>query len=151
MRKHHKAETRKPEILENYYHVLIEEGFEGASIGKIAQRMKIHPSLIIHYFKNKENLTAELAQWLIRKYEAPEYLQFDHIQDMEQRLHALIDTIFSFEWSRTVDPGVHFGFYYLSYYLRADSLSSLQSSFDCQRNSFFFNNINYLSILSGSL
>jgi AcrR family transcriptional regulator len=115
MRKHHKAETRKPEILENYYHVLIEEGFEGASIGKIAQRMKIHPSLIIHYFKNKENLTAELAQWLIRKYEAPEYLQFDHIQDMEQRLHALIDTIFSFEWSRTVDPGVHFGFYYLSY------------------------------------
>jgi hypothetical protein len=26
-----------------------------------------------------------------------------------------MDTIFSFEWSRTVDPGVHFGFYYLSF------------------------------------
>jgi AcrR family transcriptional regulator len=115
MRKRHKAETRKPEILENYYQVLIEEGFEGASIGKIARRMKIHPSLIIHYFKNKENMTAELAQSLIDKYEAPEFLQFDHIEDLEKRFHALIDTIFSFEWSRTVDPGVHFGFYYLSF------------------------------------
>ncbi len=115
MRKRHKAETRKPEILENYYHVLIDEGFEGASIGKIAQRMNIHPSLIIHYFKTKENMTVELAQLLIDKYEAPELLQFDHIEDMEQRFHALIDTIFSFEWSRTVDPGVHFGFYYLSF------------------------------------
>jgi AcrR family transcriptional regulator len=115
MRKRHKAETRKPEILENYYQVLIEEGFEGTSIGKIAKRMRIHPSLIIHYFKNKENLTAELSQWLIEKYEAPDFLQFDHIKDMEKRFHALINTIFSFEWSRTVDPGVHFGFYYLSF------------------------------------
>ena len=38
MRKHKKAEVRKPEILENYYQVLIEEGFEGASIAKIAKR-----------------------------------------------------------------------------------------------------------------
>jgi AcrR family transcriptional regulator len=115
MRKHLKAETRKPEILESYYQVLIREGFEGASIAKIAQRMRIHPSLIIHYFKTKENMTVELAQFLIEKYEAPEFLQFDLIQNAEQRFHALMDTIFSFEWSRTVDPGVHFGFYYLSF------------------------------------
>lgn len=115
MRKNQTAEIRKPEILEQYYQVLIEQGFEGASIGKIAERMNIHPSLIIHYFKTKENMTVELAELLIEKYEAPEYLQFDHIQDMEQRFNALMDTIFSFEWSRTVDPGVHFGFYYLSF------------------------------------
>jgi AcrR family transcriptional regulator len=115
MRKNQTAEIRKPEILEQYYQVLIEQGFEGASIGKIAERMNIHPSLIIHYFKTKENMTVELAELLIEKYEAPEYLQFDHIPDMEQRFNALMGTIFSFEWSRTVDPGVHFGFYYLSF------------------------------------
>jgi AcrR family transcriptional regulator len=115
MRKNQKAEIRKPEILENYYQVLIEKGFEGASIGKIAERMKIHPSLIIHYFKSKEKMAVELVDVLIKKYEAPEFLQFDHILDMEARLNALIDTIFSLEWSRTVDPGVHFGFYYLSF------------------------------------
>jgi AcrR family transcriptional regulator len=115
MRSNQKAEIRKPEILDNYYHVLIEEGFEGTSIGKIAKRMNIHPSLIIHYFKTKENLTIELADLLIEKYEASEFLQFDHIEDLEQRFQSMIDTIFSFEWSRTIDPGLHFGFYYLSF------------------------------------
>jgi AcrR family transcriptional regulator len=115
MRKNLKAEIRKPEILENYYQVLIEEGFEGVSIGKIAKRMNIHPSLIIYYFKTKENMTIELVDLLIKKYEAPEFLQFEHILDMEERFNALIDTIFSFDWSRTIDPGLHFGFYYLSF------------------------------------
>ena len=115
MRSYLKADIRKPEILESYYQVLIEEGFEGASINKIARRMNIHPSLIIHYFKTKENLTIELADFLIEKYEAPQFLKFDHIQDPETRFQALIDTIFSFEWSRTIDPGLHFGFYYLSF------------------------------------
>ena len=115
MRKNLKAEIRKPEILENYYQVIIREGIEGASIGKIAKRMNIHPSLIIHYFKTKDNMTVELVDFLIEKYEAPEFLQFNHIGDMEKRFDTLIDTIFSLDWSRTVDPGAHFGFYYLSF------------------------------------
>ena len=114
-RKNKNAEIRKPEILESYYQVLIEEGFEGASIGKVAKRMHIHPSLIIHYFQTKENMTIELVKALIDRYEAPEYLQFDHITDPKKRFQALMDTLFSFEWSRTVDPGIHFGFYYLSF------------------------------------
>jgi hypothetical protein len=60
-------------------------------------------------------MTIELVDLLIEKYEAPEYLQFDHIEDLEQRFESMIDTIFSFEWSRTIDPGLHFGFYYLSF------------------------------------
>jgi AcrR family transcriptional regulator len=115
MRKNKKAEIRKPEILENYYQVLIEEGFEGASIGKIAKRMDIHPSLIIHYFKSKDNMTFELVELLIEKYLEPGFLKFNHINDLEQRFYTLIDTIFSIEWSRTINPGLHFGFYYLSF------------------------------------
>jgi len=115
MRKNQKADIRKPEILEHYYQVIIEEGLEGASIGKIAKRMNIHPSLIIHYFQTKENMTIELVDLLIEKYEAPEFLDFSHIDDATQRFQALMDMIFSFEWSRTVNPGVHFAFYYLSF------------------------------------
>lgn len=115
MRKNKNADRRKPEILESYYQVMIEKGIEGASIGKIAERLDIHPSLIIHYFKNKENMKLELVNLLIEKFEAPEFLTFDHIENDEERFNALMDTLFSFEWSRTVDPGVHFGFYYLSF------------------------------------
>jgi len=115
MRKNLNADLRKPKILESYYQVMIEEGIEGTSISKIAQRLDIHPSLIIHYFKTKENMKVELVDLLIEKYEAPEFLDFKYIENDEHRFKTLLDTIFSFEWSRTVDPGVHFGFYYLSF------------------------------------
>jgi AcrR family transcriptional regulator len=115
MRKNQSAELRKPEILESYYQVLIEEGLEGASIGKIADRLNIHPSLIIHYFKTKERMKLALVDLLVEKYNAPEFLSLAHIADNQDRFEALMDTLFSFEWSRTVDPGVHFGFYYLSF------------------------------------
>ena len=115
MRKNQSAELRKPEILESYYQVLIREGLEGASISKIADRLNIHPSLIIHYFKTKDRMKLELVDLLVEKYAAPEFLSLEHIADDKERFYALMDTIFSFEWSRTVDPGVHFGFYYLSF------------------------------------
>jgi AcrR family transcriptional regulator len=44
------AGLRKPEILKCFYETILAEGIEGASIGKIAKRMGIHPSLIMHYF-----------------------------------------------------------------------------------------------------
>jgi AcrR family transcriptional regulator len=115
MRKNKNATLRKPEILESYYQILIQEGIEGASIGKIAKHMDIHPSLIIHYFKNKENMKLELINLLIEKYKSPDMIVLDHIKDDENRFHALMDILFSYDWSRTVDPGIHFGFYYLSF------------------------------------
>jgi AcrR family transcriptional regulator len=115
MRTSQKGQIRKAEILENYYQVIIEEGIEGASIGRIADHMHIHPSLIIHYFKTKEQMTVELVELLIEKFETPHMLRFDHIQDANQRFKLLFHTIFSQEWSRTVDPSVFYAFYYLSF------------------------------------
>jgi len=114
MRKNKSAALRKPDILESYYQVLIQEGLEGTSISKIASRIGIHPSLIIHYFKNKENMKLELVDLLIEKYQSPAMINFDHIEDDEEHFNAIMDVLFSFKWNRTVDPGVHFGFYYLS-------------------------------------
>ena len=122
-RKNQNAELRKPGILEGYYRVLIEEGLEGTSISKIAKHLGIHPSLILHYFKNKENLRLALIELMISKFKSRHLLNFDHIEDDAERFTALIDMIFSYEWSRTVDPGVHFGFYYQSF--RDSKVSSL--------------------------
>jgi len=114
MRKNKSAALRKPDILESYYQVLIQEGLEGTSISKIASRIGIHPSLIIHYFKTKENMKLELVDLLIEKYQSPAMIDLDHIEDDKEHFSAIIDVLFSFKWSRTVDPSVHFGFYYLS-------------------------------------
>jgi len=114
-RKNQNAELRKPEILEGYYRVLIEEGLEGTSISKIANYLGIHPSLILHYFKNKENLRLALIELLVDKFKSKHLIKFEHIEDDAERFTAIIDMIFSYKWSRTVDPGVHFGFYYQSF------------------------------------
>lgn len=114
-RKNKPAKLRKEEILEGYYTVITQEGLEGSSIGKIADHLGIHPSLILHYFKSKKNLQSELINLMVKMYKSGHLLNFDHIKDDNQRFKALIDTIFSYEWSRTVDPGVHYGFYYQSF------------------------------------
>lgn len=115
MRKKSSAKNRRPEILEQYYQVIIAEGFEGASISKIADRMGIHPSLIIHYFKTKENMTVALVELVIEKFEAPHFLDFEDGDDPGNRFRKLMNTLFSKEWSYTVDPSVFYAFYYLSF------------------------------------
>ncbi len=114
-RKNKNADLRKPEILEGYYTVMIKEGLEGTSISKIADHLGIHPSLIIHYFKTKENLRLELIEMMVAKFKSSHLITFDHITDDHTRFKALMDMLFSYEWSRTVDPGVHYGFYYQSF------------------------------------
>lgn len=114
-RKNKNAELRKPEILEGYYQVMIKEGMDGTSISKIAKHLGIHPSLILHYFKTKENLKLELIEMMVSKFKSRHLLTLDHIKDDATRFETLIDIFFSYEWSRTVDPGVHYGFYYQSY------------------------------------
>ncbi|KJS00575.1 MAG: hypothetical protein VR65_12220 [Desulfobulbaceae bacterium BRH_c16a] len=132
-RKNQTAALRKPEILESYYNVLIKEGLEGASLSKIAKKLNIHTSLIFHYFQNKDNLTSELVELMIEKFKSTHLLAFDHIEDDEERFTALIDKIFSLQWSRTVDPGVHFGFYYQSFRDKG-TLERLRKMFAWLRN-----------------
>jgi AcrR family transcriptional regulator len=110
-----KAELRRREILENFYEVLKEEGLEGASIAKIAARMDIHPSLIIHYFSTKEELIVALVDSILEKYEETFLPALQDIEDPEERLEATIDAIFGMDWARLVDAGVFYACYSLSF------------------------------------
>lgn len=86
-----KSETRKPEILENFFQVMKEEGIEGASIAKIAKKMDIHPSLIIHYFKTKEDMVVALAGMMFEKYIITGLSDIRTITNAEDRFDALLD------------------------------------------------------------
>ena len=110
-----KAEIRKKEILENFYAVLAEEGLEGASMAKIAARMGIHPSLIIHYFSNKEEMIVALVDHMLAMYEEAFLPKLREIDDPEIRLETTIDAIFGMDWARLVDGGVFYACYSLSY------------------------------------
>ncbi len=109
------AEVRKNEIIENFYEVLAEEGFEGASIGKVANRMGIYPSLIIHHFSNKEEMVVALVDFITSAYEQTFLPAIEGIENPEERLSTIIDSIFGSDWFRLVDNGAFYSCYALSF------------------------------------
>jgi len=114
MARKNKIDIRKPEILEHFYQVITEEGFEGASIAKIAAHMGVHPSLLIHYFKTKEEMIVELVDFILQKYEDTFLPMVQTVQDPRERLDLFLDTVFGLEWHRVVNDRVYLACFYLS-------------------------------------
>jgi len=103
MKKRLNADIQKPKIVKHFYKTILAEGFEGASIAKVAKRMKIHPSLILHYFGNKENLTLALVDFVIDEYGS--LLKKFKVQDLvpEDRLTRLLEAIWSREYYEKIN------------------------------------------------
>lgn len=61
-RREKERETRKAQILEAATEIIKEHGIEGLSIRKIAARIEYAPSVIYHYFKDKEEILDHVMQ-----------------------------------------------------------------------------------------
>lgn len=61
------SHLRKPEILKHTYRLIEKEGLEGASITKIAKQMGVNSGIVMHYFKNKEELILALVDFMLDK------------------------------------------------------------------------------------
>lgn len=112
-RKRLSAEERKPAILRAFYQAIEEEGFEHASVAKVAKRAGVHPSLVIHYFGTKENMVLELVDDVLHTYsELIRRLPQDG--DPGERLERLLALIWSREWHEAASFSVVFSFLALS-------------------------------------
>lgn len=100
------AETQKPKILEGFYYTILEEGFEGASIAKIAERIDMKPTLILHYFGNKESLTVCGVDYVIERYSKLFVKSRLKNKDPEKRLNALLKLLWSKEYYENVHIAV---------------------------------------------
>ena len=109
-----KADVRKKEILQHFYQVLIEEGFENASIAKIAKKMEVNPSLLIHYFQTKEEMVVDLVDFILNNYEERFTKQLESIETPQQRFDAVIDIMFGAEWLEISNRTVFYACYYLT-------------------------------------
>ncbi len=115
MARKQKGEVRKREILDSFYRVIVEEGIEGASIAKIAKKLKIHPSLIIHYFPTKEEMVVALVHMIVEKYESAFLPRIEEVEDPRRRFQVFFDTLFAIEYDRLVDDSVFAMCYYLGF------------------------------------
>ena len=115
MKKRLNADIQKPKIVKHFYKTILAEGFEGASIAKVAKRMKIHPSLILHYFGNKENLTLALVDYVIDAYNS--LLKSYKSEDIapEDRLTQLLEAIWSREYYEKINVAGSFAVFSVSF------------------------------------
>ncbi len=107
-------DKRQSEILLHYYEVLKTEGVEGASLAKVAERMNCFPSILIHYFKNKDNMTVALVDSLTKKYEDNFIKHAETIRDHKKRLIVIIDSMLGPQWTGILDADVFYALMYLA-------------------------------------
>lgn len=109
-----KAKVRKQEILSHFYEVIIDEGFEGASIAKIAKRMDVNPSLLIHYFSTKDAMVLGLIDYIITTYSAQLIPDLSDVQDPAERWSDLLDVVSHIQWDRIMNNIVFYSCYTLA-------------------------------------
>jgi AcrR family transcriptional regulator len=109
-------QERKSEIIEGFYQLAKEVGMENASIAKIGKHLNMPPSLIMHYFPNKDMLIADLIRYILEHYQliyqpVLEHLHLSHTLDV----HALVERLFSREWNLLFDDGVFYSCYAMTF------------------------------------
>jgi len=97
MGRKNKTEIRQNEILEHYYQVIVDEGYENASIAKIARHMGIHPSLIIHYFKTKEDMLIALVKEYFFRLAEEDIVKFKTIDNPDEKFNTFIEGLLNDE------------------------------------------------------
>ncbi len=109
------SETRRHEIVEAFYETAKAEGLENVSIAKIAHKMGIQPSLIIYYYKTKEDLIFALIEFNLEKYSAIYRPGENGGLHAGEKLSKILDKLFSHEWNLLFDDGVFYSCYALTY------------------------------------
>ncbi|QIL41699.1 TetR/AcrR family transcriptional regulator [Pedobacter sp. HDW13] len=107
-------ETRQLEIIKVFYQVAKKEGYENSSIAKIAKVMDINPSLIIHYFKTKEDLSYALIDYILERYLLI-YTIKDKGEPKLEDLQKTVEMLFSKKWNLLFDDGLFYTFYALAF------------------------------------
>lgn len=106
-------EERQNEIVIAFYKVAKKEGLENTSIAKVAETLKVTPSLIMHYFKTKDDLLQALVDFNLEKYLT--IYSVNGIVDSKEKMLQIIDNLFSRKWHRLFDDGVYYNCYSFIY------------------------------------
>lgn len=98
---------RQKAIIKAFYAVARKEGLENASIAKVASVLGVNPSLVIHYFKTKQDLIHGLIEYILERYRLI-YNPENGTSNPAMRLRKVIRNLFSRKWDRLIDDGVFY-------------------------------------------
>lgn len=105
-------QERETEIIEGFYQLAKEVGLENASIAKIGKYLSIPPSLIMHYYPNRDFLIQALIRYILDHYQLIYEPIIDHL-NLSHKLdvQVLVERLFSREWNLLFDDGVFYSCY----------------------------------------
>nr|WP_295929444.1 TetR family transcriptional regulator [uncultured Dyadobacter sp.] len=109
-------EVRKKEIIKVFYNLARKNGLENTSIAKIAAKMEMNPSLIIHYFQTREDLVYGLIDYILDKYKLIYKVSAANAADPKKALLEIISNIFSKKWNALFDDGLFYGCYAMTFH-----------------------------------
>lgn len=98
---------RQKAIIKAFYKVARREGLENASIAKVASVLDVNPSLVIHYFKTKQDLIHGLIEYILERYRLI-YNPENGTSNPRARLEKIIRNLFSRKWDKLFDDGVFY-------------------------------------------
>lgn len=107
-----KQEPRRQEIVKAFYRLARKEGLENASIAKTADLIGINPSLVMYYFKTRDELIYELVEYTLERYLLI-FKKTDKGASPKEKLLGVVDDIFSQKWNALFDDGVFYSCYAL--------------------------------------
>lgn len=110
-----KADERRTEILGHLYIIIKSKGLDGATISNIADSMGVNPSLIIHYFKTKDEMLVEMVDFLLTRYEETYLAELDQVKDPEQRFDMVLNIVLGDDWLDVSSPEVFYACHYMSF------------------------------------
>lgn len=111
-----KAEERKIEILQNLYDVIHKEGWEKATLARIGKEMGVAPSLLTHYFKNKEEMFAGFVDFIFKREHAEYTPEFKKIKSLKEQLNYIIEKTVSLYYSQNVSDNVFYACFYRNFF-----------------------------------
>ncbi|HTG55540.1 MAG TPA: TetR family transcriptional regulator C-terminal domain-containing protein [Niabella sp.] len=107
-------DARQKEIIEVFYQIAKQEGLENASLAKTAELAGMNPSLIIHYFKTREQLVYGLIEFILDRYLQIFSVPASPNNTPKTVLLKIIDNVFSRKWNVLFDDSVSYSCYALA-------------------------------------
>ena len=111
-----KADVRRKEIVTCCYNVIETVGIERTTIKKIAAEMGVAPSLVMHYFKNKDELFVELVDYLVENMERVYIPRLSEFATARERLDFFIGETINLTVAQSVEDRVFYACFYMSFY-----------------------------------
>ncbi len=89
------AEEKRAEILNAFYNCAVRHGLEKASLRVVAEEVGTPVSVLLHYFKNRDEMISELVRKRTNEILDTLKAEIQQVKDPEARFENIIDFFFS--------------------------------------------------------